>query len=265
MTSNVTSDSVGGHGGIGGKIKGAAQAINGLGENVRGTILGGVDTVLHKDSSANDAIAAKGRAQHADGMENLRGGSTVRPAGSATGTEYGSGYNALQGTQAPAAAEAAYLHEQQADRRYNTGGATTSEATGTGFGPTPATNSGGGYSDTVGTQALDNRGAATAPHAAGGNAYLNNVNQHANHAPHTGAMNAGNEYNPYHDPTAVAQKIPAYDGPGNAQQSLARGDRPAEEPRHHRDDAISGDPDAVNVGHQAHNGGPPPYIGGPPY
>jgi hypothetical protein len=51
--------------------------------------------------------------------------------------EYGSGYNAPQGTQAPATAEAAYLHEQQAGGGYNTGGATTSEAAGTGFGPTP--------------------------------------------------------------------------------------------------------------------------------
>jgi hypothetical protein len=70
-----------------------------------------------------------------------------------------------------------------------------------------ATNSGGGYADTVGAQALDNRGSASAPHAAGGDPYLNNVNQHANHAPHTDAMNTGNEYNPYHDSTG------AQDGP----------------------------------------------------
>jgi hypothetical protein len=70
-----------------------------------------------------------------------------------------------------------------------------------------ATNSGGGYADTVGAQALDNRGSAAAPHAAGGDPYLNSVNQHANHAPHTGTMNTGNEYNPYHDSTG------AQDGP----------------------------------------------------
>ncbi|KAJ6460025.1 hypothetical protein C8R47DRAFT_129154, partial [Mycena vitilis] len=72
-THNATADSVGGHGGIGAKIKGAAQTVNGLGENVRGTILGGVETVLHKDSTANDAIAAKGREQQADGLRNLKG------------------------------------------------------------------------------------------------------------------------------------------------------------------------------------------------
>lgn len=55
----------------------------GLGENVRGTILGGVDTVLHKDSTANDAIAAKGRNQFAEGTANLRGGS-ANPAGKFT-------------------------------------------------------------------------------------------------------------------------------------------------------------------------------------
>jgi hypothetical protein len=60
---------------------------------------------------------------------------------------------------------------------------------------------------------------------------------------------------------AVAQNIPAYDGPGNAQQR-ARGDRPIEEPRHHRDDAISGDPTAGQAG----RGVPPQYVsaaGGP--
>ena len=60
-------------------------------------------------------------------------------------------------------------------------------------------------------------------------------------------------YNPHYDSTgvhtspiricsithrgpAVAQSIPAYDGAGNAQR--ARGDRPPDEPRHHREDAL---------------------------
>ncbi|KAJ7627394.1 hypothetical protein FB45DRAFT_921257 [Roridomyces roridus] len=66
-------------GGIASKIKGAAQVIHGTGENIRGTILGGVDTVVHKDAttlSENDVIAAKGRQQTAEGLDNLRGGAT---------------------------------------------------------------------------------------------------------------------------------------------------------------------------------------------
>ncbi|KAF7335708.1 hypothetical protein MVEN_02226300 [Mycena venus] len=135
-STNNTADSVGGHGGIGSKIKGAAQTINGLGENVRGTILGGVDTVLHKDSSANDAIAAKGRAQHAEGMANLEGRST-RPAAPAQGN-----WQSIPTNQA------------------------------------------------------------------GGDPYLNKVNQEASRGHHTaGTINSG-QYNPYHDSTAVAQNIP---------------------------------------------------------
>jgi len=254
MTSNTTSDSVGGHGGgIGGKIKGVAQTVNGLGENVRGTILGGVDTVFHKDSSANDAIAAKGRAQHAEGMARLNGGTAGKPdfanweakldpaakTGGASATGAGANYGAApQGTHATAGG-APYSNNQQTGQGYN--------------------NTFAGQTD-VGPSGP---GAGTA----GGDPYLNSVNQQANQNPHTGAQDP---YNPYHDHTAVAQNIPAYDGPGNAQQHLTRGDRPADEPRHHRDDALSGAPNlapaALNVG-QNDRGVPPKYTtltGGPP-
>jgi len=221
MNHPATADSAGGHGGIGSKIKGAAQTVNGLGENVRGTILGGVDTILHKDSSANDAIAAKGRAQHAEGMANLEGRS-VRPTGT---------------TAAPTTTT-----------DYNTNSAANPPTTGTGTGY------GAGYNGT-------HNEAAPAP-APGGDPYFSKVNQEASRGHHTAGTMNSNPYDPYHDPTAVAQNIPAYDGPGNAQQHLARGDRPMEEPRHHRDDAISD----VNAG-QMGTGVPPKYVttaGGPP-
>ncbi|KAJ7153313.1 hypothetical protein C8R46DRAFT_1119979, partial [Mycena filopes] len=221
--SNATADSVGSHAGIGSKIKGAAQTINGIGENVRGTILGGVETALHKDSTENDAIAAKGRAQTADGLAHLKGGTGAVGAGAA-----------------------------------NTGGAyTTNPPAGQGYNtavpPPPTTGAHAGYNTAAGMD----------------------------------------QFNPHHDQAAAAQNIPAYDGPGNAQQQYARGDRPDEEPRHHRDDAIStgagavppptnpphghanqyyqadgvpADTDAVNIG-QANRGLPPKYTsvaGGPP-
>ncbi|KAJ7190583.1 hypothetical protein GGX14DRAFT_47764 [Mycena pura] len=71
MTSPSTTTSSSNRTGIGSKIKGAVQVAHGLGENVRGTILGGVETALHKDSAANDAIAERGRAEHADGMAKV--------------------------------------------------------------------------------------------------------------------------------------------------------------------------------------------------
>ncbi|KAJ7618243.1 hypothetical protein DFH06DRAFT_1306630 [Mycena polygramma] len=196
-THNGTADSVGGHGGIGAKIKGAAQTVNGLGENVRGTILGGVETVLHKDSTANDAIAAKGRAQQADGLRNLKG-----PAAGA-------------GSVNPGAAGAYPVQ--------------------------PPTNEGYSAGSAMGQDAPQQTGAAPPPPSnSGATPYTNTVTQQASQAPpsHTGGAGM-NSHDPHHDPV-LAQQIPAYDGPGNAQSHLARGDRPVEEPRHHRDDAISG-------------------------
>ncbi|KAJ7246950.1 hypothetical protein C8J57DRAFT_1359702 [Mycena rebaudengoi] len=71
MNSTSTSNTSTGHSGIGSKIKGAAQVVNGLGENIRGTFLGGVDTIVHSDSTKNDAIARKGREEQAQGVANL--------------------------------------------------------------------------------------------------------------------------------------------------------------------------------------------------
>ncbi|KAJ6496125.1 hypothetical protein C8R45DRAFT_985074 [Mycena sanguinolenta] len=118
-----------------------------------------------------------------------------------------------------------------------------------------------------GHHTTQNFGASTTatapPPMAGNDPYLNKVNQEASRGRHN--MNAGDPYNPHHDSTVAAQNIPVYDGPGNAQQHLARGDRPAEEPRHHRDDAISSAPGQTRSGppqYVAATGAPPIDIGG---
>ncbi|KAJ6505613.1 hypothetical protein DFH09DRAFT_1375255 [Mycena vulgaris] len=106
-TSTSTSNTTTGKPGIGSKIKGAVQVVHGLGENVRGTILGGVDTVVHGNSADNDAIAAKGREENAEGLARMKGGPVAaeyaRPTGSAphghTGQNYGNGVAALAGEQ----------------------------------------------------------------------------------------------------------------------------------------------------------------------
>ncbi|KZP14311.1 hypothetical protein FIBSPDRAFT_1048852 [Athelia psychrophila] len=61
--------------GIGSKIKGAIQVVHGVGDSIRGTVLGGVDTVAGDTSSAGaaDNIATRGRAEVDQGMANLRG------------------------------------------------------------------------------------------------------------------------------------------------------------------------------------------------
>ncbi|KAJ6553751.1 hypothetical protein DFH09DRAFT_1366112 [Mycena vulgaris] len=105
--STSTSNTTTGKPGIGSKIKGAVQVVHGLGENVRGTILGGVDTVVHGNSADNDATAAKGRGEKAEGLARMKGGpvaaGSARPAGSAphghTGQNYGNGVAAPAGEQ----------------------------------------------------------------------------------------------------------------------------------------------------------------------
>ncbi|KZP07893.1 hypothetical protein FIBSPDRAFT_939265 [Athelia psychrophila] len=68
--------------GIGSKIKGAIQVVHGVGDSIRGTVLGGVDTVAGDTSSAGagDNIATRGRAEVDQGMANLRGGNAASVA-----------------------------------------------------------------------------------------------------------------------------------------------------------------------------------------
>ncbi|KAJ7454139.1 hypothetical protein FB451DRAFT_1280293 [Mycena latifolia] len=60
-------------GGIGMKLKGGAQVAKGLGDSVRGTTFGAVDTVEGRDSSVNDEIARRGRMEIEQGIAMIKG------------------------------------------------------------------------------------------------------------------------------------------------------------------------------------------------
>ncbi|KAF7974173.1 hypothetical protein HWV62_13303 [Athelia sp. TMB] len=80
-TSNTAGTGAGS--GFGNKIKGAIQVTHGIGENIRGTVLGAVDTVSG-DNTGADNVATTGRAEVDQGMANMRG--TAPPVGDAAGT-----------------------------------------------------------------------------------------------------------------------------------------------------------------------------------
>lgn len=73
-TSNEPPKSSGGT--FGGRVWGLWEVIHGLGESIRGTTMGAVDTMTHCDSSKHDTIASQGRAEMQRGLSNLSG----RPA-----------------------------------------------------------------------------------------------------------------------------------------------------------------------------------------
>lgn len=72
---NTSKNASGGEGGIGSKIKGAAQIIHGLGDNIRGTALGTADRATSSAAGIqkNADLTAKGRAEFAEGMARMRG------------------------------------------------------------------------------------------------------------------------------------------------------------------------------------------------
>ncbi|KAJ7092294.1 hypothetical protein B0H15DRAFT_799469 [Mycena belliarum] len=210
MTSTTTPHTSDGKPGIGAKIKGATQMVHGAGENLRGTLLGGVDTVAHQDSTRNDAVAARGRAEHAAGAARMTGDAmTFTPCGSIetaprppvpqlpqTQTQTGTGYSGASGAPANV------------------------PIPGTGMGPTSNTSA----------------GAAAPPPKHAGYGATDELNQHAAAPPaghtypplqHNHAFDehaAVDAHTPFHDHAAAAERIPAYDGPGN---DVQRRERPA--------------------------------------
>jgi len=74
--------------GLGAKIKGGIQAIHGLGENIRGTALGALDTMSEGHETQNDEIARKGRVETEAGLAKWKGqpAPALNTAGGATGT-----------------------------------------------------------------------------------------------------------------------------------------------------------------------------------
>ncbi|KAJ7685924.1 hypothetical protein B0H17DRAFT_16308 [Mycena rosella] len=237
--------------GIGAKIKGAAQVVHGLGDNVRGSILGGVDTVVHQDSSQNDAIAAKGRAEHAVGAAKMKGGPVAaeyaRPAGRQTDPAMQTGIPPQTGTEysgGAAQTEAQVPYESRAAAAAT--GAPGAYGAGTNEYPTNQQ----GHQAPTGTQApYDSH--APVPGTGAPGAYSSGPDAYPTKQQGYNATDAANQnFNqPHHDHAGVAQRIPEYDGPENDMQA-PRQDRPAGEPQHHRDDAISSGPSAVDVGRQ---------------
>ncbi|KAF5392425.1 hypothetical protein D9757_002294 [Collybiopsis confluens] len=59
---------------VGNKIKGAASTFHGIGESIRGTALGAVDTIAHdkEGEMKNDAIGQKGKLEAEQGMQRMR-------------------------------------------------------------------------------------------------------------------------------------------------------------------------------------------------
>ncbi|KAJ4485671.1 hypothetical protein J3R30DRAFT_3441121 [Lentinula aciculospora] len=60
---------------VGNKVKGAFNTVHGIGENVRATALGAVDTIAHDKEGEvkNDQIAQQGRFETERGMEQMSG------------------------------------------------------------------------------------------------------------------------------------------------------------------------------------------------
>ncbi|KAF7441092.1 hypothetical protein PC9H_001441 [Pleurotus ostreatus] len=98
MSTNPNSKGSGSRGGLGDRVRGGFQAVHGVGDNIRGTALGLVDTATG-DGVANDEIARRGRVETSEGFAKLmgRGGSvsgntTSHPHTAATGTGGGVGH-----------------------------------------------------------------------------------------------------------------------------------------------------------------------------
>lgn len=87
---NTNTNTSGGAGsGMGGKLKGAYQVAHGVGETLRGSILGTADSSMnHTDGQAqNSTIASQGQAEYAEGMSRLRGtGGGYQPSNTTSGT-----------------------------------------------------------------------------------------------------------------------------------------------------------------------------------
>ncbi|KAJ7493961.1 hypothetical protein FB451DRAFT_1491523 [Mycena latifolia] len=272
--------------GVGAKIKGAAQIVHGLGDNVRGTLLGGVDTLLHQDSSANDAIAQKGRAEHARGVARKTGGPLAAEYYSTPAEENsvtGHGVGQAAGQTNPATRTSVPQTQPQVGA-YSAAPAYASHAPVPGTGPPaqnprtdadayPTKQQGYGATDTMNSQ--PHQGAPGAPIDAGTQdapydpaAAQGNTGTGGAHTYPPSQLSASALNDPYYDHDAVAQRIPAYDGPGNADMPHRERHAGHTEPQHHRGDAI--DAGLATGGGPAQGGGggvPPAYMsvaGGPP-
>nr|GAT57308.1 predicted protein [Mycena chlorophos] len=74
------------------KVKGGTKVAQGLNNNIRGTTMAAIDAVEKRDSSANDALARRGRMEMEQGIAMIKG----RPVNAGTGAGMGPG-DSLQG------------------------------------------------------------------------------------------------------------------------------------------------------------------------
>ncbi|KAF7326123.1 hypothetical protein MKEN_00463800 [Mycena kentingensis (nom. inval.)] len=95
-TSNANTHSSGA-GGIGTKVKGGIKVAQGVGNTVRGTTFGAIDTVEHRDSHINDEIARRGRMEIEEGIAMIKGRPVQPGTAAATATTGAGPGNSLQG------------------------------------------------------------------------------------------------------------------------------------------------------------------------
>ncbi|KAG2067148.1 hypothetical protein BDR04DRAFT_1105470 [Suillus decipiens] len=146
---NTATKKNGGGGGFGNKLKGAAQVIHGMGENIRGTALGSADRATNSAASAqkNADLATKGRAEIAEGMAKLKGHAPPPPAapagaatatpgtvpadqGTTTGTGTGSGTDAAAATATPMVTDQGQQQGKGDEKTSADGGKSGLESTG---------------------------------------------------------------------------------------------------------------------------------------
>ncbi|KAJ7140535.1 hypothetical protein C8R43DRAFT_1017417, partial [Mycena crocata] len=72
-TTNNNNQKTGSSASIGTKLKGGVQVAKGLGDTVRGTTMGAVDTIEHRDSSLNDEMVRRGRMEIEQGISMIKG------------------------------------------------------------------------------------------------------------------------------------------------------------------------------------------------
>ncbi|KAL4079835.1 hypothetical protein J3A83DRAFT_4185776 [Scleroderma citrinum] len=107
----ILQSGVGSRGKLGNKLKGAAQVVHGIGESIRGTVLGAADSIAHTPSSEakHEATTTKGKAEIEEGIAKVRGytsGGNLGAPGEAHSTSGGEAQSATAGNGGIGAAAA---------------------------------------------------------------------------------------------------------------------------------------------------------------
>ncbi|KAF7327063.1 hypothetical protein MKEN_00281600 [Mycena kentingensis (nom. inval.)] len=213
----MTSTNANNQQGLGTKIKGAAEAVHGMGENVRGTLLGGVDTVFHHDSTTNDTVAARGRDEARTGAERAFGVEQSVPtyAYGKDPTHLGTMTDTVPARpKAPSPPPLPHRAGEQAGSELPT---------------------------------RDPAAAAVAPAIATQPGYVEHPGNPGPAVAHAHPNTNTNVFDPQHDPQATAQRIPSYAGPATVAQDFAPTSTGIghAHPQHHRDDAHDLDKEVV--------------------